>query len=60
MLGGIGTALIGAALAIAPIAAIDNRMTLVSGLGIAGIALLVAAWVVRRLTPSPPETTEPD
>jgi flagellar biogenesis protein FliO len=35
-------------------------MTLVSGLGIAGIALLVAAWVVRRLTRSPPETSESD
>jgi len=52
--------LLGAALAIAPIAAIGDRMTLVSGLGIAGIALLVAAWVVRRLTPPPAEPDQPE
>ena len=43
-----GIVLLGAALAIAPIAAFEDRMTVVSGLGIAGIALLLVAWLLRR------------
>lgn len=46
-----GTALLGGALAIAPILAFGGDMRLVSGLGIAGIALLI----VMRLLPRPPE-----
>jgi hypothetical protein len=45
-----GIALLGVALAIAPIAAFQGHMTLVSGLGIAGIAALI----VMRLLPRPP------
>jgi Flp pilus assembly protein TadB len=43
-----GIVLLGAALAIAPIAAFQDRMTVVSGLGIAGVAFLVVAWLLRR------------
>ena len=50
-----GTALLGGALAIAPILAFGGDMRLVSGLGIAGIALLI----VMRLLPRPPEP-DPD
>ena len=50
-LGLAGTTLLGGALAIAPILAFDGDMRLVSGLGIAGIALLI----VMRLLPRPPE-----
>lgn len=50
-LGLAGTMLLGGALAIAPILAFDGDMRLVSGLGIAGIALLI----VMRLLPRPPE-----
>jgi hypothetical protein len=48
MLGVAGTVLLGIALAIAPIAAFRDRMTIVSALGIAGVALLLAAWALRR------------
>jgi hypothetical protein len=50
-----GLVLLGAALAIAPIAAFQDRMTVVSGLGIAGIAMLVVAWLIRRRMPAAPE-----
>lgn len=50
-LGLAGTALLGGALAIAPILAFGGDMRLVSGLGLAGIALLI----VMRLLPRPPE-----
>ena len=49
-----GIVLLGAALAIAPIAAFENRMTTVSALGIAGIACLLVAWALRRIAPPPP------
>ena len=49
ILGAIGIVLLGAALAIAPILAIGDRMTTVSALGIAGIAFLLAAWAVRKI-----------
>lgn len=51
--GGLGLAgivLLGAALAIAPILAVEGEMRLVSGLGIGGIACLI----VMRLLPRPP------
>jgi hypothetical protein len=51
VLGVTGTALLGIALAIAPVAAFEDRMTIVSALGIAGVALLVGAWLVRRWLP---------
>lgn len=54
-----GTVLLGAALVIAPIAAFSDRMTLVSGLGIAGMALLVVAWLLRRFMRAPAETDPP-
>lgn len=54
VLGFVGAVLLGAALAIAPIAAFENRMTVVSALGIAGIAFLLVAWGARRLAPAPP------
>lgn len=56
-----GIALLGVALAIAPIAAFEDRMTLVSGLGIAGIAFLLVAWLVRRQLPraQPDEPRQP-
>lgn len=57
-LGIAGIALLGGALAIAPIAAFGGDMTIVSGIGIAGIALLI----VMRLLPRPPtaDVAEPD
>jgi apolipoprotein N-acyltransferase len=54
-----GVVLLGAALAIAPVAAFENRMTVVSGLGIAGIACLLVGWVLRRIAPSPSPPDEP-
>ena len=59
ILAGAGTILLGAALVIAPIAAFRDAMTTVSALGIAGIALLLVAWALRRLTRPPAETDEP-
>lgn len=43
-----GIVLMGAALAFAPVLAFENRMTIVSALGIAGIACLLVAWWLRR------------
>lgn len=57
--GFLGTVLLGAALAIAPIAAFEDRMTLVSGLGIAGIVLLLVAWALRKLRRPPAEGSDP-
>lgn len=57
-LGLIGAVLIGAALAIAPVAAFENRMTVVSALGIAGIVFLLLAWLARRF--APPQLPGPD
>ena len=54
-----GTLLLGAALAIAPIAAFEDRMTIVSGLGIGGIALLLLAWLLRRFARRPSEPDVP-
>jgi apolipoprotein N-acyltransferase len=54
-----GIVLMGAALAIAPIAAFENRMTVVSGLGLVGIACLLVAWGLRRIAPPPPPDDEP-
>ncbi len=54
-----GIVLMGAALAIAPIAAFENRMTVVSALGLVGIACLLVAWGLRRITPPPPPDDEP-
>lgn len=59
ILGFVGAVLLGAALAIAPIAAFENRMTVVSALGIAGIVALLIAWLARRFAPTPPEPPEP-
>jgi len=59
LFGVAGIVLLGAALAIAPIAAFENRMTVVSALGIAGIACLLAAWIVRAIAPPPPPGDEP-
>ena len=59
VLAGAGTVLLGAALVIAPIAAFGDRMTVVSGLGIVGMALLLVAWLLRRFLPPPAETDEP-
>lgn len=55
---GAGTILLGAALIIAPIAAFGDRMTIVSGLGIAGMGLLLLAWLLRRLARPPAETEQ--
>jgi len=49
-----GAVLMGAALAIAPVAAFGDRMTTVSALGIGGIACLLVAWGLRRMAPPPP------
>jgi hypothetical protein len=49
-----GIVLLGAALAIAPVFAFENKMTVVSALGIAGIACLLVAWVLRRMMPPAP------
>ena len=54
-----GTLLLGAALAIAPIAALENRMPIVSGLGIAGMLLLLVAWLARRIARGPTQSDEP-
>jgi uncharacterized protein HemY len=56
---GAGTVLLGAALIIAPIAAFGDRMTIVSGLGIAGMVLLLLAWLLRRFTRPPAQTDDP-
>jgi len=56
----LGIVLMGAALAIAPVAAVEGRMVPVSMLGIAGIACLVAAWVARRFAPRLPEPPPQD
>lgn len=58
ILGFVGAVLLGAALAIAPIAAFENRMTVVSALGIAGIVCLLIAWLARRFAPAPQEPPE--
>ncbi len=50
IIAGAGTVLLGAALIIAPIAAFGDRMTTVSALGIAGMALLLVAWLLRQFT----------
>lgn len=55
---GAGTILLGAALIIAPIAAFGDRMTTVSGLGIAGMVLLLLAWLLRRLTRASSQTDD--
>ena len=57
-LGIAGIALLGGALAIAPIVAFGGDMRIVSGIGIAGVALLI----VMRLLPRPPmqAADEPD
>lgn len=57
-LGFIGAVLLGAALAIAPVAAFENRMTTVSALGIAGIVFLLLAWLARRFAPLQPSDGE--
>jgi hypothetical protein len=54
-----GAVLMGAALAIAPIAAFGDRMTTVSALGIGGIACLLVAWALRRMAPPPPPPPSP-
>ncbi len=54
LLGFAGVVLLGAALAIAPIAAFERRMIVVSALGIAGIACLLVAWLARRFAPRAP------
>ncbi len=43
-----GIALLGGALAYAPIAAFDGDMTIVSKAGIAGAVLVLAAWLLPR------------
>ena len=59
ILAGAGTILLGAALIIAPIAAFNDRMTTVSGLGIAGMVFLLLAWLLRRFTRPPAQTDGP-
>ena len=51
-----GIVLLGIALALAPILAFQDRMSLVSAVGIAGIACLI----VMRLMPRPPSEEPPD
>ena len=46
---GVGTVLLGAALLLAPVLAFTDQMTTVSALGIAGMLLLLAAWLLRKL-----------
>jgi len=46
---GAGTVLLGAALLLAPVLAFTDQMTAVSALGIAGMLLLLAAWLLRKL-----------
>jgi hypothetical protein len=48
-LGACGIALLGAALAWAPIAAFDGDMSIVSELGIAGVALVLVAWLLSKV-----------
>ena len=48
IVGALGIVLLGAALAIAPVAAFEDRMITLSGLGIAGIACLLIAWLLRK------------
>ena len=59
---GAGTALLGTALLIAPVLAFTDRMTTVSALGIAGMVLLLAGWLVRKFTRSdaPPDELPPE
>jgi hypothetical protein len=40
------------------VAAFENRMTVVSALGIAGIVFLLLAWLARRF--APPQLPGPD
>ena len=54
-----GTLFLGAALALAPIAAFENRMPIVSGLGIAGMLFLLVAWLARRIARGPTQSDEP-
>jgi len=56
---GAGTVLLGAALIIAPVFAFTDRMTTVSALGIAGMVLLLAAWLVRKFSRSDAPPAEP-
>jgi hypothetical protein len=53
LFGVAGIVLLGAALAVAPILAFEDRMTIVSALGIAGIGCLVVAWLLRRFLRPP-------
>jgi hypothetical protein len=46
-LGAMGIALLGVALAYAPIAAFDGDMAIVTKLGLAGVALVLLAWLLR-------------
>jgi hypothetical protein len=52
-LGIAGIVLLGAALALAPIAAFQDRMIVVTALGIAGVALLLGARALRPRMPEP-------
>ncbi|MBE7523786.1 MAG: hypothetical protein HS109_15590 [Burkholderiales bacterium] len=57
LLGVAGITLLGGALALAPVLAFTGGMTIVSGAGLAGVALLIA----MRLLPRPPAADpEPD
>lgn len=57
LLGVAGITLLGGALALAPVLAFTGGMTIVSGAGLAGVALLIA----MRLMPRPPAADpEPD
>jgi len=56
---GAGTVLLGAALAMAPVLAFTDRMTTVSALGIAGMVLLLAAWLLRKFMRAPPSPGDP-
>ena len=56
---GAGTVLLGAALLIAPVFAFTDRMTTVSALGIAGMVLLLAGWLVRKFSRSAPSPDDP-
>jgi len=60
LFGVAGIVLLGAALAIAPVAAFGDRMTVVSALGIAGMACLLVAWGLRRIAPPPPPPASGD
>lgn len=52
MFGAAGIVLLGASLALAPIYAFGDRMIVVSALGIAGIACLLVAYLLRRFMPT--------